>query len=122
MKKLLVAMMLALPLFTYAANDNKEKKASKEAATEVNTSFQGTVDDVTNYKPVSDVKLTLISADSKLEKVIKTDDQGKFVVDNIPAGAYKVSFEKDGYESGKYQNLVIAEGRANNFGFVLFRD
>lgn len=122
MKRLLTALMLAFPLFTYAANDNKEKSNTKEAATDVITSFQGTIDDVTNYKPVGDVTLTLTSADNKLQKVIKTDEQGKFIVEHIPAGAYKVKFEKDGYESGKYQNLVIAEGRSNNFGFVLFRD
>jgi len=120
MKRLLITMMLALPLGTFAATENKQKNAEKEAV--ATTTFQGTIGDVSNYKPVDDVTLTVISSDNTVKKVVKTDNQGKFIVENIPAGIYKVKFEKDGYEPGKYQSLTLREGQANNFGFVLFKD
>ena len=122
MKKLLTTLLLALPLFTLAANDEKEK-ANKETPVENNlTTFKGTIGDVSNYQPLSDVTLTLSARNAEYKKVVKTDAQGKFLIEGLPAGIYKVKFEKKGYEPGTYQSLVVREGSDQNFGFLLFEE
>lgn len=114
-------LLLATPLCAYAT-ENKEKTPEKETTTAVTTTLQGTVDDVTNYQPLSDVTLTLVSKNSDLKKIVKTDKSGKFFVENIPAGIYTVKFEKNGYETGRYPSLTVREGASNNFGFTLFQE
>lgn len=120
MKKLL-SIFLLIPVLSFAAVDNMEKKTKEEKHTiAASTILQGTVGDVRNYEPLKDVMLTITSADASIKKVVKTDDKGKFVVNDIPAGIYKVKFEKKGYETGTYQSLTVKEDGSNNFGFTLF--
>jgi len=116
MKRLLIAALLALPFYASAGEE-------KNVKTENETVFQGTIADVNNnYKPLSDVELTVIAANADLTKKVKTDKEGKFIVKDLPAGSYKVRFEKQGYEPGSYSNLTVKEGTSNNFGFVLFEN
>ncbi|HRO41767.1 MAG TPA: carboxypeptidase-like regulatory domain-containing protein [Flavipsychrobacter sp.] len=120
MKNLLIMLMLALPIATLAANEDKQKNTSQEATAV--TTLEGTIGDVSNYAPLSNVTLTLTSHDADVKKVVKTNEEGKFVVKSLPAGIYKVKFEKKGYETGNYQSLTIREGTRNSFGFLLFED
>jgi hypothetical protein len=113
-------LLIALPLFTFAAKEEKQKADKQETAAETLTTFQGTIGDMSNYAPLSDVTLTVSAHDSDFKKTVKTDEEGKFVVENLPAGLYKVRFEKKGYEPGTYQSLVVREGSSQNFGFLLF--
>jgi hypothetical protein len=128
MKKLLIALMLALPLSTFAATENLEKNndnpktTSVEPTTAQSTVVQGIIQDVSNFQPLSNVKLVITSKTSDdLRKVATTGKDGTFSVSDLPAGVYKVSFQKDGYEPGSYSSLTVKEGANNNFGFTLFQ-
>jgi hypothetical protein len=128
MKKLLIALMLALPLSTFAATENQEKNndnpktATVESATAPSTVLQGIIQDVTNFKPLSDVKLVITSKTSDdVKQVATTGKDGTFSVSGLPAGVYKVSFQKDGYEPASYSSLTVKDGANNNFGFTLFQ-
>ena len=122
MKRLLSILLLALPLFTYAANEDKEKNNNNESLTSAVATLQGTIGDVSNYQPLDGVKLTLTAANSDFKKTVETDQKGRFLIENLPEGVYKVKFEKPGYEPGGYPNLVVNAGSSNNFGFLLFED
>lgn len=125
MKKLLIALMLALPLSTFAASENTEKnndsKTTTEAVSQTNV-LQGIIQDVSNFKPLSDVKLVITSrASDDVKKQVTTGKDGTFSVSGLPSGVYKVSFQKDGYEPGSYSSLTVKDGANNNFGFTLFQ-
>ena len=75
-----------------------------------------------NYQPLNDVTITITSRENDLKKTVKTNEEGRFTVTDLPAGIYKVRFEKKGYEAGNYQSLTVQEGGRNSFGFLLFED
>lgn len=120
MKRLIVVLLLSLPIYTFATSDKKQQAKETENSTEVLTTFKGTIGDMANYQPLSDVTLTISAHDADFKKVVKTDAEGKFQIENLPSGLYKVKFEKKGYEPGTYQSLVIQEGSTHNFGFLLY--
>jgi len=122
MKRLLIVLLLALPIATFAAAERNETTTVKENAEEKLTTLEGTIGNVNNYQPLSDVTLTLTSHDNDTKKVVRTNEQGKFLLKDLPAGIYKVKFEKKGFETGNYQSLTVREGSANSFGFLLFED
>ena len=117
MKKLLVVLAF-LPFAAFATTPEKTEKAEK--ATTSITTLHGSISDASDYKPLESVQLTLTCASNNVTKTCKTDGQGKFAVENLPAGTYKVTFEKSGYEKGGYPTLNVKEGTDNSFGFVLF--
>ena len=128
MKNLLIALMLALPLSTFAATEHQEKNnddpktASVEPSTVQPTVLQGIIQDVSNFQPLSNVKLVITSKTSDdLKKITTTGKDGTFSVSDLPAGVYNVSFQKEGYEPGSYSSLTVKNGANNNFGFTLFQ-
>ena len=123
MKRILTTLLLALPLYgiAYIPLRGEEQKDSKESPIS-ETVFKGTIGNMKDYTPLSNVNLTLTSFDGDLKKTVKTDNLGKFYVADIPAGIYKVRFEKDGFESGIYQSLNIPEGSSKSFGFLMFEE
>ncbi len=120
MRRLFITLLIASPLFCYASSENKEKNETPESSSA--TVLTGTVGNVRNYQPLSDVQLTLQSTTSDVHKTINTDEQGKFRVEGLPAGSYSVSFSKDGFETGSYPNLILKKGVTSRFGFTLFED
>ena len=56
--------------------------------------------------PIPAAKVTLVGAG----KVTKTDDQGRFVFENLSAGEYTVAVEAEGYQTHKSKVKVPAEG------------
>ena len=100
MRNLLIALLLALP-FTSTAEKNKTEKTTEtaSAATAVpSTAVEGTIADISNYTPLSGVKVNITCEELKIAKTVQTDKEGHFSVEGIPAGNYKVQFERDGYE------------------------
>ena len=45
-----------------------------------------------------------------------------FSVEGIPAGNYKVQFERDGYEPLTRKSLIVQNDKKNSFGFFMFED
>lgn len=117
--KRLLAVLAFLPFAAFASTTTPEKTNKTEAPA---TTLHGSIADASNYKPLGKVQLTLTSTNADVKKTLQTDEQGKFAVDNLPAGTYKISFEKNGYEPGGYPSLTVKEGTDNSFGFVLFED
>ena len=122
MKHFLFAALLSLPVFSQAATDEKEKAAAAETTSSIPTVLQGTIGDVTNYQPLSEVRLVITASTSGISRTLTTDKNGKFRVEGLPAGTYQVRMEKDGYESSSYKSLTVREGSSNNFGFYLFQE
>lgn len=130
MKRILLAVLLALPLAGFSegnTNDNKSGEKFNETSKdslerEPVTVFQGTIGDVRNYEPLSDVEITVTRKDKKITKRVKTDEEGKFAITGLPDGIYKVRFEKKGYEPGNYESLSVSGNYNKNFGFLLFKE
>lgn len=54
-------------------------------------------------KPLSDVKVDLLGADGKIVATTKTDKNGRYVFDNLPAGTYRVRFTLTDQQKKKYE-------------------
>ena len=66
----------------------------------------GSVIDSETGKPIKDVTITAY-ASSKKEKIVYSNETGKFGFDDLRSGIYKVVFEKDGYKKVVKEKLVI---------------
>ncbi len=118
-----MAVLVAMPLYALALLPEKQEgqKEVKEEATPM-TSLKGTIGNMENYQPLSDVRITLTAREGNLNKTVTTDSLGHFDAGEVPPGIYKVRFEKRGFEPGTYQSLVVSAGRTNTFGFLMFED
>jgi hypothetical protein len=121
MKLSIVAMFLLLPFLTYANTPEGEEQAKTKETKEAvdNPCLTGTISSMSNYNPLDAVTLTITSHDGDVKKTAKTNEKGFFSVSNLPAGVYRVKFEKKGYESGTYQSLTVHSGSCTNYGFTL---
>ncbi len=67
-------------------------------ASQVCKQFSGKVLDMRTIEPLSGVSVSIRCFDAdKME--VKTDDNGKFSISEVPYGAYKVTISKEGYAS-----------------------
>lgn len=57
----------------------------------------GNIVDVETKKPLKEVTVTAY-LDSKKEKIVISDELGKFDFDELKTGTYKIIFEKEGYK------------------------
>ena len=124
MRNLLIALLLALP-FTSTAEKNKTEKSTEatSVATAIpSTAVEGVIADVSNYTPLSGVKVNITCEELKIAKTVQTDKEGHFSVEGIPAGNYKVQFERDGYEPLTRKSLIVQNDKKNSFGFFMFED
>jgi|GEM_PF-1451767 len=124
MKNLLIALLLALP-FTSTAEKNKTEKATEATSITTavpSTAVEGTIADISNYTPLSGVKVNITCEELKIAKTVQTDKEGHFSVEGIPAGNYKVQFERDGYEPLTRKSLIVQNDKKNSFGFFMFED
>ena len=51
----------------------------------------------------------------------ETDDDGKYVVEGIPEGAYRLELETEGYISEEISNVFMRSGKATNLNVTLYR-
>ena len=84
------------------------------------TVLKGTITDLEDFKPLPDVEVSLVSLDDKFKKTTETDEQGKFSLQNFPAGTYKVCFEKKGFENGVCQSITVLDGQTKTIGLTMF--
>ncbi len=110
MRQIIVALMLfILPVCGFAAD---EKSVCL---------FKGTVADVNNNKPITDVAVVISCEDENVSKKVQTDEKGHFAFKDLPAGKYEISLEGKGYETYK-RSAVVKEGGQLNLGFLLDRE
>lgn len=57
-------------------------------------------------KPLKDVIITAF-LQSKKEKIVLTNTNGEYGIDNLPAGTYKIVFEKDGFRKVVKEKVII---------------
>ena len=62
-------------------------------------------------KPLKDVSVTAILV-SKKEKVVTTDEEGSFAIDELKPGTYKFIFEKAGFKKITKEKVVIKTDEA----------
>jgi hypothetical protein len=121
MKLPIIAMFMLLPFFGFANTPVGKGEATDKQSKETvdNPCLTGTIASMSTYDPLEGVTLTITSHDGEVKTVAKTNEKGAFSVANLPAGIYRVKFEKKGYESGTYQSLTVHEGSCTNYGFTL---
>jgi 5-hydroxyisourate hydrolase-like protein (transthyretin family) len=66
----------------------------------------GSVLDAETRKPLKEVVVTAYSSNKK-EKFVITDEAGRFDLDDLKTGTYKLVFEKDGYRKVTKDKVVI---------------
>lgn len=86
----------------------------------------------TNEKPLPGVKVDLLDNDGKIVGTTTTDNNGRYVFDNLPAGTYQVQFtltdqQKKKYEftsrdSGSNDELDSDANRADGFTITIVLD
>ena len=57
-------------------------------------------------KPLKDVIITAF-LQSKKEKIVLTNINGEYGIDNLPAGTYKLVFEKDGFRRVVKEKVIV---------------
>jgi hypothetical protein len=73
--------------------------------------ISGTVTD-TAGKALTGVKVTVVHQATQLTREVITDDQGFYVVTNLPIGDYTVTAENQGFKKlSKTNNTLVADGR-----------
>ncbi len=99
MKKMIccVALMFA-SFFAFAAG--KETKA-------IEPCLSGTITDASSKKPLAEVTITATHIASKTEHTFTSDNNGNFKVNALPAGNYKVKFEKDNYRLTEKKDVAV---------------
>ena len=75
-------------------------------------SIRGEVKDRVAELPIQEVRITLPGIDS-LIYTTHTDDNGEFVLNNIPVGRHEVSFEKEGYHLLIKPGVLVTSSREN---------
>jgi hypothetical protein len=76
----------------------------------INGTIRGRVADTTGATiPVATVTVT--NTDVGYNKTVTTDDEGLFVLLNLPLGTYKITVAKSGFSSVDYQSIVLNAGK-----------
>src|SRR6202521_4773650 len=53
---------------------------------------------------------TAANVDTGFSRSFSTNDEGYFVIPNLPLGAYTVTVQKEGFETQRYTNVVLDAG------------
>lgn len=61
--------------------------------------------------PLPDVRVTLTNQDTNYQKIVSTNDQGRFRGLQLPLGNYRVQAEIDGYFPGSRDDVPVTVGR-----------
>mgnify|MGYP001555127835 FL=1 len=73
----------------------------------VDDDVNGIVMDADTRKPLKDVSVIAIM-NSRKEKIVISDKNGGFSLDDLKPGTYKLVFEKDGYKRITREKVVIS--------------
>ena len=88
-------LLLSFITITGCINANAGNTGPAERGKPINE-VAGNVIDGDTKKPIKDVTVTAYHI-SKKEKIVLTDESGKFDFDELKSGIYKIVFEKEGY-------------------------
>ena len=75
----------------------------------INGSIRGRVtDSASSAVPNANVKAA--NNDTGFSRALPSNDEGYFVIPNLPLGAYTVTVQKEGFETQRYTNVVLDAG------------
>ena len=97
---------LLLPALLLAALSGPSVFAQTQA---INGSIRGHVTDST-ATAIPKAGGTAANADTGFSRSFTTNDEGYFVIPNLPLGAYTVTVQKDGFETQRFTNVVLDAG------------
>jgi hypothetical protein len=72
----------------------------------------GTVTD-TSGAVVPDVKAVLVSGTTGLSRSVAAKANGEFAFSDLPVGSYTLTFTRDGFETSKYEGVVVQADRVS---------
>jgi hypothetical protein len=96
---LIAAFMFAATIATAGTREPDEKRIEPE-------DVYGSVSHAGKDKPLKDVMITAF-LQSKKEKIVLTNTNGEYGLDNLPPGTYKIVFEKDGFRKVVKDKVII---------------
>ena len=73
--------------------------------------FLGSVRDQTSAS-VPEATIRIVNAATGLAREAKTDVQGNYQILQVPAGVYRIEFEKTGFQKTVYQDIAISAGQS----------
>ena len=76
----------------------------------INGTIRGHVADTTGAS-IPNATVTMANVEVGLVKTVTADDNGEFVVVNLPLGTYKITVTKTGFSSVSYQQIVLNAGK-----------
>lgn len=74
--------------------------------------LSGTIIDAETRKPMKEVTVTAYTANKK-EKLVFTDEFGRFEFDELKTGIYKIVFEKEGYRKVTREKVSLKSEEAS---------
>lgn len=118
--KLLLTSLCVFLLTAFTAVTASPAPASAPASfininNEVKGSITGTVLDATDGSPVAYATVSLYEAEALINGTI-TDEEGRFVIDGVKNGAYRVEITFIGYEMIAKNDVVVKGGGATDLG------
>jgi len=80
--------------------------------------IKGIILDKESQHPIEYANISLLSQKDSLITGVISNEQGKFNIENIPTGKYKLNISFMGYKTVVYQHLILTEGE-RDFGKIL---
>jgi hypothetical protein len=84
--------------------------------------ISGYVKDARTKSPLIEAVVTLSSDAFTGRKIALTDSTGIYLVKDLPAGVYTVSFEMEGYRKFTQENILLKPGMSLGVSFQMARD
>jgi hypothetical protein len=91
-------------LFARATNTNPEPGSAEFKKNDI----AGGVWHAETKKPISNVSITAYSINKK-EKIVLTDGNGNYAINDLKPGTYKFVFEKNGYKKVTRDKVIIRQ-------------
>jgi hypothetical protein len=93
---------LLLPAFALCAAASAQTQA-------INGSIRGRVMDAQGA-PVAQAKITVVNEQTKFTRSETTNDDGYYVLPNLPLGSYTLTIQKEGFETEHHAGIVLNAG------------
>ncbi|MDB5192307.1 MAG: TonB-dependent receptor [Segetibacter sp.] len=125
MRKLVTALAIGVLIISQQASAQDKISVTSVSAKEPVKKMAliaGVLKDARTKSPLIEGVITLSSTAFEGRKIALTDSSGTYMVKDLPAGVYTVTFEMEGFRTFTQENIVLKEGMSLGVSFEMVKD